>query len=84
MIVGATELIVSIGTGAPGAHRLVEEDELLDRGHAAAAPLLRPADAGPAVAAHLLPDVLRDLPDSLALAQIVFDLGREQFVVVRP
>ena len=31
MIVGATELIVSIGTGAPGAHRLVEEHELLDR-----------------------------------------------------
>ena len=49
MMVGPTVLMVSIGTGAPAAHRLVEEDELLDGRAALAAPLLGPADAQPAV-----------------------------------
>ena len=55
MIVGATLLIVSIGTGAPAAHRLVEEHELLDRRPTLSAVLLGPADTGPSVGAHLLP-----------------------------
>ncbi len=65
------------------AHRLVEEDELFDRRHAPAAPLLGPTDTRPAVAAHLLPHILGDFADTLALAQVVLDLGREQVAVVR-
>ena len=68
--------------GRARSHRLVEEHELLDRREAAAAPLLRPADTGVAVGGHLLPDVLRHLADALALAQVFFDLGREELVVV--
>ena len=41
---------------APG--RLVDEDHLLDLAPAVAAELLRPADAEPAVLAHLAHDVL--------------------------
>ena len=83
MIVGATELIVSIGTGAPGPHRLVEEDELLDRAAALAAVLGGPADAEPPVGAHLLHDLAHDRADALGVAQLATRLVVEQLVVVR-
>src|SRR5690242_11503657 len=77
MIVGPTVLMVSIGTD-----RLVEEDELLDGRAFLAAPLLRPADAGPAVLAHLLPDGTHLGTDAPAVAQLLPHIRREQLLVV--
>ena len=83
MIVGATEFTRQHRHRRAGAHRLVEEDELLDRRHAAAAVLLRPADAEPAVGAHLADDLADDRPDALRCAPISSrELGREQLLVV--
>jgi hypothetical protein len=59
-------------------HRLVEEDELLDGRHAAAAVLLRPADAEPAVASHLQDDLADGGADALGAADLGPQLGREQ------
>jgi hypothetical protein len=72
------------GHGGTGAHRLVEKDELFDRGHAAAAVLLGPADAQPAVFPHLAGDLSDNRSDPFAAANFVLDLGGEQLVVVFP
>ena len=82
MIVGPTVLMVSIGTGRAAAHRLVEEDELLDGRAALPAPLRRPADAEPAVAAHLLDHLAHHGPDAARLRQLLLDLGGQQVLVV--
>ena len=74
---------MSIGTGAPARIDSSKNTNCSIGREALAAPLLRPADSGPAVGRHLLPDVLRHLADALALAQVVLDLGREELVVVR-
>jgi hypothetical protein len=80
MIVGPTVLMVSIGTGA---HRLVEEDELLDLRPALAAVLLGPADAEPAVGAHALHDRAHGGADAVAVVQLLADLRRQELRVVR-
>ena len=83
MIVGATELIVSIGTGAPA-----RIDSSKKTNCSIGVRPLPPHSFGqptpdPAVGGHLLPHRLRDRADALALAQVLFDLGRQQLVVVR-
>src|SRR3989454_807867 len=67
----------------PGARRLVEEDELLDRRAALAAVLARPADAEPAVGAEP-PDRLQvERPATLGPGQLGLVLGRHQAREVR-
>ena len=74
--------MVSMGTGRPGPHRLVEEDVLLD-GRAALAPVLGgPADAQPAVLGHLLDHPPHVGADPVAVGQLGLDLGGEQVGVV--
>ena len=82
MMVGPTVLMVSMGTGAPAPHRLVEEDELLDGRAALAAVLLGPADPEPPVARHLLGDAAHGGPDAVAQSQLRLDLGGEEVGVV--
>jgi hypothetical protein len=65
-----------------GPHRLVEEDVLLDRRHAAAAVLLRPADAEPLVAAHLEHDLADPGADALGAPDLGAELGGEQLRIV--
>ena len=65
-----------------GPHRLVEEDELLDRAAALAAVLVGPADAEPAVGAHLPDHPAHDRPDALAVTQLAARVVVEQVVVV--
>jgi hypothetical protein len=72
------------GDRGPGAHRLVEEQELLDRAAALTAVLGGPTDAQPAVATHLDDDVAHGRAYALAVGHLLLDLGREQFVVVGP
>ena len=57
MIVGPTVLIVSIGTGAPARIDSSNQMNCSTGGEPAAAPLLGPADAEPAVLAHLADDL---------------------------
>ncbi len=67
----------------PGARRLVEEDELLDRRPALPAVLARPADAEPAVGAEL-PDRLQiERAAALGPGQLGLVLGRHQAREVR-
>ena len=72
------------GDRRTGPHRLVEEDELVDRTAFLAAVGLGPTDAGPAVGAHLLPDILRGLPDAVRVREPLDDLVGEQRVVIAP
>ena len=65
-----------------GAHRLVEEDELLDRRATLAAPLLGPADARPAVGAHLLPDAPGGRADAVAARELRHGGRIQQLLVV--
>src|SRR5262249_57687730 len=65
------------------AHRLVEEDEVIDLAAALAAVLLRPAEAEPAVARHLLTHRLRLRADAVLADEVLAHRGREQPVVVR-
>ena len=62
------------------AHHLLDEDELLERRHAAPAELLRPAQADPAVAAHLAHRRLPQRTAALAgaLLELRVQLGRDQ------
>src|SRR5438132_8301912 len=66
-----------------GAHRLVEEDELLDGRPPLPAPLLGPADAEPAVLAHPADDPAHGLTDAVRVGELLLDLGRQQLGVVR-
>ena len=70
------------GHRCTAAHRLVEEDELLNGRTALAAPFLGPADAEPAVAAHLLDDLAHDGPDAVRLREVLLELGRQEVLVV--
>ena len=72
------------GNRGPGPHRLVEEDELLDRAAALPAVLGGPADAEPAVGAHLAHHPAHDRPDAIAVAQLAAGVVVEQVVVVVP
>jgi hypothetical protein len=69
--------------GRAGAHRLVEEDELLDGRPPLPAVLLRPADAEPAVLAHPSHDAAHHLTDAVGVGQLLLDLGRQELGVVR-
>ena len=82
MMVGPTVLMVSIGTGCAAAHGLVEEDELLNGRAALATPLGGPADAEPAVAAHLLDDLAHHGTDAARLRELFLELGGQQVLVV--
>src|SRR5215207_10724211 len=68
--------------GGAGAHRLVEEDELLDGRAALAAVLLGPADPEPAFLAHLPDDLPVHGADAVPACEAFLDLGCQQFVVV--
>src|SRR5206468_190761 len=68
--------------GRAGPHRFVEEHELLDGGEPLAAVLPRPAHAGPAVLAHLLPDAAHERPDAAGVGELLLDLGGEELGVV--
>src|SRR6185436_16338269 len=57
-----------------GAHRFVEEDELLDRRHAATAVFLRPPDTQPAVGSHLQHHLAHRRADSLAAPHLLENL----------
>ena len=76
MIIGLTDMMVSVGSSTPARQRLVEEDELLDGRATLAAVFLRPADAQPAVGPHLPegPHVLRAA--ALADGELGLVLGR--------
>ncbi len=78
MMVGPTVFMVSMGTGAPALHRLVEEDELLRRGQAATAVLGGPAHAEPLIGAHLPHDLAHGLADAAAACQLGPYLGSQQ------
>ena len=82
MIVGATELIVSIGTGAPARIDSSKKTNC-SIGVRPWPPYSfgQPTPAQPS-AAICFQIVLRDRADALALAEVVLDLGREQLVVV--
>ena len=84
MIVGPTVLSVSIGTGAPARIDSSKKMNWSIGLAALAAVLLGPADAGPAVGAHLLPDPLGGLTDPVGLAQLFDGLLVEELVVVGP
>ena len=58
------------GHRGPGPHRLVEEDELLDRAPTLPAVLGGPANAEPAVGAHLADHPAHDGPDAVAVTQV--------------
>jgi len=66
-----------------GPHGLVEEDELLDLRTALAPVLFGPADAEPAVPAHLSDDRAHRLAGAASLVQALANRGREQLGVVR-
>ena len=68
----------------PGAHRFIEEDELVDGPALLAAVLLGPAHSRPAVGAHLLPDPLGRFADAVAVRQLLDRVGVEQLVVIGP
>ena len=70
--------------GRAAAHRLVEEDELLDRTAALAAEFPGPADAEPAVASHAPHHRAHGRARAHAAVQLLPDLGREQLGVVGP
>ena len=79
--VGPTVLTVRNGTGRVGQAGLVHEDQLLDHRAVLAAVLLRPADAEPAVLAHLAHEPLVELAAAvLAVAgrHLLLHLGRHQ------
>ncbi len=67
-----------------GPHRLVEEDELVELGLALAAVLRRPADAEPAVGAHLLDDLAHRRADAVGADEGLLHLRRQQLGVVVP
>jgi hypothetical protein len=68
---------VTNGIGAPARPRLLEPDQLLDRGASLAAVFLRPADAEPAVAAHLADQLLVQRA-GLESVQLRAQLGSDQ------
>jgi hypothetical protein len=70
------------GDGSTRPHRLVEEDELLDRRPALAAPLRGPSDPEPPVGAHLPHDPAHRLPDATAVRELLDDVRRQQVGVV--
>ena len=65
-----------------GAHRLVEEEELLDGRPALAPVLLGPADAEPTVLAHLPDDPAVGRAHPLATEEVLLDVGRQKPAVV--
>ena len=68
--------------GGAAAHRLVEEDELLNGRATLATPLGRPADAEPAVASHLLDDLAHHGADAAGPRELFLELGGQQVLVV--
>ncbi len=82
MIVGPTVLIVSIGTGAPA--RIDSSNQMnCSTGVKPRPPYsLGPADAEPAVLAHLAHDLAHRGPDAAAADEARPHLGGEQLVVV--
>ena len=65
------------------AHRFIKEDELLDRAATLTTKIFGPANASPAIGAHLLPDATRGLANSVACAQVFDRLFVKKFRVVR-
>ena len=65
------------------AHRLIKEDELLDRAATLTTKIFGPADSCPTIGAHLLPDATRSFANSVAGAQILDGLFVKEFLVVR-